>query len=62
MSLPSRLTKAVRWLRAGYPQGAPRHGYLPLVALMPSKAAEIENKLSADEPLPPRELKDLPTR
>lgn len=60
MSLPSCLTKVVRWLRAGYPQGAPAHGYNPLMALMPSTAAEIENKL--DEPLPPRQLTDPPPR
>lgn len=36
MSLSLYLTKARRWLRAGYPVGAPRHGYVPLIALMPT--------------------------
>jgi hypothetical protein len=44
MSLLSRLTRAVRWLRAGYPQQAPRRGYVPLIALMPTKTAENEGK------------------
>jgi hypothetical protein len=39
MSLSSYLTKALRWLRADYPPGAPRHGYVPLIALTPSPAA-----------------------
>jgi hypothetical protein len=43
MPLPSYLTKPLRWLRAGYPAGAPRHGYVPLIALMPGPAAQAEN-------------------
>jgi Protein of unknown function (DUF3349) len=39
MSLPSYLTRPLTWLRAGYPSGAPRHGYVPLIALIPSPAA-----------------------
>jgi hypothetical protein len=42
MALPSRLTKVVSWLRAGYPRRAPRHGYVPVMALMPGKAANLE--------------------
>ncbi len=49
MSLPSWLSKLVRWLRAGYPQGAPRHSYVPLLALMPSKAVEVEDLRQAGE-------------
>jgi hypothetical protein len=47
------LSKPVRWLRAGYPQGAPRHGYVPLLALMPSRS-EAENPPEAGEDLVPR--------
>jgi hypothetical protein len=43
MSLSSYLTKRLRWLRAGYPSGAPRHGYVPLIALMPGPVAQIED-------------------
>ena len=52
MSLPPYLTKALRWLRADDPQGAPRHGYVPLIALMPSPAAQTEDLLdSAGHPV-----------
>ena len=27
------VNKAVTWVRSGYPAEAPRHGYLPLLAL-----------------------------
>jgi hypothetical protein len=40
MPLSSSLTKPLRWLRAGYPAQAPRHGYVPLMALMPGPAAQ----------------------
>jgi hypothetical protein len=43
MSLSSCLTKPLGWLRAGYSARAPRHGYVPLIALMPSPAAQIED-------------------
>jgi hypothetical protein len=36
------------------PRGAPRHGYVPLMAVMPGKAADIENLVYADEPPAPR--------
>lgn len=59
MSLRSSLTEAVRWLRAGYPQQAPRHGYVPLIALMPgSKPAQAEDRLDAEEPRTTLELVD----
>jgi len=54
MSLPSWLSKPVSWLRAGYPKGAPRHGYAPLLALMPSKAVEAEDLRQAGEGSLPR--------
>jgi hypothetical protein len=43
MSLSTYLTRPLRWLRAGYPKAAPRHGYIPLIALMPCPAAQTEN-------------------
>ena len=60
MPLSSYLTKPLRWLRAGYPSGAPPHGHIPLIALMPSPAAQLEDLLNADElpalsPTPPQE-------
>jgi hypothetical protein len=47
MSLSSYLTKALRWLRAGLSPRAPRHGYVPLIALMPGPAAQAEDALNA---------------
>jgi len=49
MPLSSYLTKALKWLQVGYPAGAPRHGYVPLVALMPRPAAQAEDALNAAE-------------
>ncbi len=49
MSLSSYLTKPLRWLRAGYPSGSPRHGHVPLIALMASPAARTGNPPHADE-------------
>ena len=49
MPLWSYLTKPLRWLRAGYPSGAPPHGYVPLIALMPSPALQLEDLLDAGE-------------
>lgn len=57
MSWPSVLSKPVRWLRAGYPDGAPGHGYNPLIALMPGKAADGEDQADADEPAATRVLR-----
>ena len=47
------LTRLLRWLRAGYPTGAPPHGHVPLIALMPSPAAQLEDLLHTGE-LQPR--------
>jgi hypothetical protein len=43
MSLSSSLTGPLRWLRTGYPKEAPRHGYIPLIALMPSQATQTQD-------------------
>ena len=53
MSLSSYLARPLRWLRAGYPAGAPRHGYVPLIALMPSPAAQMEDRPSGPSSAPP---------
>ncbi|MGO8730012.1 MAG: DUF3349 domain-containing protein [Streptosporangiaceae bacterium] len=45
----SYLTRLLGWLRAGYPSGAPPHGHVPLIALMPSPAAQLEDLLHAGE-------------
>lgn len=49
MKASSILTAVTRWLRAGYPDGAPRRGYIPLVALMPGPMARGDIDASADE-------------
>jgi hypothetical protein len=49
MPLSSFLTRLLGWLRAGYPSEAPPHGYVSLIALMPSPAAQLEDLLDADE-------------
>ena len=49
MPLWSYLTKPLRWLRADYPSEAPPHGYVPLIALMPSQALQREDLLDAGE-------------
>lgn len=53
MSLSSYLTKPLRWLRAGYPALASRHGYVPLIALMPGPAAQIEDPTDTEDFLAP---------
>ena len=49
MPLSSYLIKPLRWLRVGYPTGAPPHGHIPLIALMPSPAAQLEDLLHTGE-------------
>jgi Protein of unknown function (DUF3349) len=49
MALLLFLAKAIGWLRGGYPQGAPRHGYVPLIALMPGAAANVAEQPYAAE-------------
>jgi hypothetical protein len=44
MSLSSSLTRPLRWLRTGYPEEAPRHGYIPLIALVPSPATRSRTR------------------
>jgi hypothetical protein len=33
MTFTEAVVRFVRWLREGYPSWAPRHGYVPLIAL-----------------------------
>ncbi len=49
MPLSSYLTRLLGWLRADYPTGAPPHGHVPLIALMPGPAAQLEDLLDAGE-------------
>ena len=35
----------VRWFREGQPAGAPRHGYIPLLALLPRRLTDEEADL-----------------
>jgi len=39
----SCFARLLRWLRAGYPPGPPRHGYVPLIALMSRPATQIQD-------------------
>jgi len=36
------VSRAVAFLRAGYPAGAPARGYVPLLALLPRRVSEDE--------------------
>jgi hypothetical protein len=42
MGLTDRVASIVRFLRAGYPTGAPATGYVPLLALLPRRISEDE--------------------
>jgi hypothetical protein len=39
---PNFLTRAVEWLRAGYPAGVPRGDYIALFGLLRRKLTEVE--------------------
>ena len=49
MSLSLYFARPLRWLRAGYPPEAARHGYVPLIALMPRPAPQIQDRPDAAE-------------
>jgi DNA-binding GntR family transcriptional regulator len=49
MALPSFLAKIVSWLRAGYPDGVPKHDYIPLIALLGRQLTDDEVTLVAGE-------------
>ena len=49
MAIPHVLAKIVAFLRAGYPKGVPRTGYLPLLALLPRRLSEDEVVAVASE-------------
>lgn len=42
MGVGNRVSAIVAFLRAGYPSGAPRFGYIPLLALLPRRVSEDE--------------------
>jgi hypothetical protein len=42
MSLSERISSVVALFRAGYPAGAPRLGYVPVLALLPRRVSEDE--------------------
>jgi hypothetical protein len=42
MALRTILAAARAWLRAGYPADAPKRGYSPLIALMPSQQPDAD--------------------
>jgi hypothetical protein len=43
------LARGIRWLRAGYPDGAPPRCYVPLLALLGSQLTNDEVTLAARE-------------
>ncbi|GIF12976.1 DUF3349 domain-containing protein [Actinoplanes teichomyceticus] len=43
------VTRAVEWLRAGYPDGVPRHDYVALLGLLRRKLTEDEIRRIARE-------------
>jgi hypothetical protein len=49
MRLSTILASVADWLRAGYPEQAPRQGYLPLLALVPARLSEADVEATADE-------------
>lgn len=49
MGTPSFFARIVGWLRAGYPDGVPKHDYVPLVALLSRQFTDDELTLIADE-------------
>lgn len=49
MRLSTILASVVGWLRAGYPEQAPRQGYVPLLALAPARLSEADVDAIADE-------------
>jgi hypothetical protein len=49
MRLSTILASVVGWLRADYPEQAPRQGYVPLLALAPTRLSEADVDAIADE-------------
>jgi hypothetical protein len=42
MGLGDRVERVVAFFRAGYPDGAPKTGYIPLLALLPRRVSDDE--------------------
>ncbi|MEE6139185.1 DUF3349 domain-containing protein [Mycobacterium sp. 050128] len=49
MGIAGLVSKAVAFLRAGYPTGAPKHGYVPLLALLRRRVTDDEITTIASE-------------
>lgn len=49
MTLNSRLTGVLEWLREGYPAGVPPKDYIPLLALLRTRLTEAEVREVAQE-------------
>lgn len=49
MVLPAFLRSIIGWLRAGYPEGVPDVGYIPLFALLGSQLTDDEVRAIAGE-------------
>jgi hypothetical protein len=49
MTLNSRLTGVLEWLREGYPAGVPPKDYIPLLALLRTRLSETEVREIAEE-------------
>ncbi|GAA1611497.1 DUF3349 domain-containing protein [Actinoplanes couchii] len=60
------VTRAVEWLRAGYPEGVPRQDYVALLGLLRRKMTEDEvRKIAAslavrdDGPITPADIEEM---
>jgi hypothetical protein len=49
MGIAGLVSKAVAFLRAGYPTGAPKYGYVPLLALLRRRVTDDEITTIASE-------------
>ena len=54
MGLGNRISSIVAFLRAGYPTGMPRFGYVPLLALLPRRVSDDEIRVIISKLVAPR--------
>jgi hypothetical protein len=58
VGLGARMSSIVAFLRAGYPTGAPAHGYAPLLALLPRRVSDDEIHVMVRKLMPKRRQVD----
>jgi uncharacterized protein DUF3349 len=54
MGLGNRFSSIVDFLRAGYPTGMPRFGYVPLLALLPRRVSDDEIRVIISKLVAPK--------